>query len=96
MLKPVRNNILLEVPPKKKEEVSKGGIVMVTKEAPEELPFFIIAAKGIDCVTEASIGDRVLIGGNVYGLKKIPYEDKEYIIVSEESILAISNWFKVN
>jgi co-chaperonin GroES (HSP10) len=88
MIKPVRDSILLEVPPKKKEEVTKSGIVMVTNEI-AELPIFEIIDKGADCKTEASIGDKVLVGGSVHSTRKIPYEDKDYIVVPEESILAI-------
>ncbi len=83
-LKPLTNHIIIE--PFKVEEKTKSGIVLVSKEeeAPEQGR---VIAIGSDKKIEVKKGDKVIF--SKYGPTKIKVENKDYLIVSQDDILAI-------
>ena len=78
----------------KEEEKSKGGIIIpdTAKEKPQEAK---VIAVGNGKVTEdgkkipldVKAGDRILFGK--YSGSEVKIEDKEYLILREEDVLAI-------
>ncbi|MFA7142248.1 MAG: co-chaperone GroES [Candidatus Paceibacterota bacterium] len=83
-LKPLTNHIIIE--PFKVEEKTKSGIILVSKEeeAPEQGK---VIAIGSDKKIEVKKGDKVIF--SKYGPTKIKVENKDYLIVSQDDILAI-------
>ncbi len=83
-LKPLTNHIIIE--PFKVEEKTKSGIILVSKEeeAPEQGK---VIAIGSDKKIEVKKGDKVIF--SKYGPTKIKVVNKDYLIVSQDDILAI-------
>ena len=90
---PLSDHILLE--PLKQEEKTKSGILLpesVEKEKPEQGKVIAVGPgkkteDGKVIPLEVKAGDVVLF--KKYGPDEIKIEDKEYLIASEEDILAI-------
>ena len=90
---PLSDHILLE--PMKQEEKTKSGILLpesVEKEKPEQGKVIAVGPgkkteDGKIVPLEVKVGDVVLF--KKYGPDEIKVEDKEYLIASEEDILAI-------
>ena len=93
IIKPLSDHILLE--PLKQEEKTKSGILLpesVEKEKPEQGKVIAVGPgkkteDGKVIPLEVKAGDVVLF--KKYGPDEIKVEDKEYLIASEEDILAI-------
>ncbi|MGI6341336.1 MAG: co-chaperone GroES [Minisyncoccales bacterium] len=83
-LKPLTNHVVIE--PVKPEEKTKSGIVLpnMGEESPEQGR---IIAIGSDEKIEVKVGDKVVF--SKYGPTKIKVEDKDYLIASQDDILAI-------
>lgn len=92
-IKPLSNHILIE--PIKAEEKSKAGILLpqtAEKEKPEEGKVIAVGpgrktASGKIVTVDLKVGQKVLF--KKYGPDEIKVGDKEYLIASEEDILAI-------
>lgn len=91
-IKPLNDNILIE--PIKKEEKTKGGIVLPQtseKESQEGIVIAVGEGKLLPSGKRLPIGvkknDRVLF--RKYGPDEIKINDKEYLITKVEDILAI-------
>jgi len=92
-IKPLSDHILIE--PVKEEEKTKSGILLpetAEKERPEQGVVVAVGpgkknSKGEIIKLEVKEGDRVLF--TKYAPNEIKVEDKEYLIVKEEDILAI-------
>jgi chaperonin GroES len=92
-IKPLRDHILIE--PLKKEEKTKYGILLpetVEKERPEQGKVIAVGPgkrteEGKILPLEVKPGQIVLF--KKYGPDEIKVDDKEYLIASEEDILAI-------
>jgi len=92
-IKPLGDHILIE--PIKKEEKSKGGILIpqtADKEQPQEGKVLEVGpgkrlSSGKVIPPAVKKGDRVLF--RKYGPDEIKVDDKEYLIAKEEDILAI-------
>ena len=93
IIKPLSDHILLE--PLKQEEKTKSGILLpesAEKEKPEQGKVIAVGPgkkteDGKVIPLEVKAGDVVLF--KKYGPDEIKVEDKEYLIASEEDILAI-------
>ena len=91
-VKPIGDRILVE--PVEEKEVKKGGIIIpdTAKEKPQQGKI-IAAGKGKvnddGKVTplDVKVGDRILFGK--YSGSEVKIEDKEYLIMREEDVLAI-------
>lgn len=83
-IKPLTNHVVIE--PVKPEEKTKSGIVLpnMGEESPEQGR---IIAIGSDEKIEVKVGDKVVF--SKYGPTKIKVEDKDYLIASQDDILAI-------
>jgi chaperonin GroES len=83
-LKPLTNHVVIE--PVKPEEKTKSGIVLpnMGEESPEQGK---VIAIGSDEKIEVKVGDKVVF--SKYGPTKIKVEDKDYLIASQDDILAI-------
>ena len=92
-IKPLSDHILVE--PVKEEEETKTGILLpetAEKERPEQGKVIAVGpgkktSSGKIIPLEVRVGDRVLF--TKYGPNEIKVDDKEYLIVREEDILAI-------
>lgn len=92
-IKPLSDHILIE--PLKKEEKTKTGILLpetVEKERPEQGKVIAVGPgkrdeKGNLIPLSVKPGQKVLF--KKYGPDEIKVDDKEYLIASEEDILAI-------
>ncbi len=92
-IKPLSNHILIE--PSKEEEKTKSGIILpdtAEKEKPEQGKVIAAGPGRIDengkrIPLEVKEGDVVLF--KKYGPDEIKIDGKEYLIASEEDILAI-------
>lgn len=93
IIKPLSDHILIE--PLKQEEKTKSGILLpesAEKERPEQGKVISVGPgkkteEGKVVPLEVKVGDVVLF--KKYGPDEIKVEDKEYLIASEEDILAI-------
>ncbi len=91
MIKPLGNRVLIKM--QEKEETTKSGIILsgVIKENPQIAEVIEVGdgEKINGEIQEMLIqkGDTVII--NKYTGTEIKYEEKEYIIVKEEDVLAI-------
>ena len=93
IIKPLSDHILIEA--LKQEEKTKSGILLpesVEKEKPEQGKVIAVGPgkkteDGKVIPLEVKAGDVVLF--KKYGPDEIKIEDKEYLIASEEDILAI-------
>lgn len=92
-IKPLSDHILVE--PVKEEEETKTGILLpetAEKERPEQGKVIAVGpgkktSSGKIIPLEVRVGDRVLF--TKYGPNEIKVDDKEYLVVREEDILAI-------
>lgn len=92
-LKPISDHIIIE--PLKEEEKTKGGIFLpqlAEKEKPEQGTVIAVGpgkvdSSGKEIPMEVKEGDRVIF--TKYGPQEVKVEDKEYLIASQDDILAI-------
>jgi chaperonin GroES len=83
MIQAINDYIIIE--PIKESNVSKSGILISSSEevAPEKGKVISVGSE----VEFISIGDIILFP--TYGLSKIKFEDKEYLIIKDRDIFAI-------
>lgn len=83
-LKPLTNHVIIE--PVKPEEKTKSGIILpnMGEDTPDE---GIVIAIGSDEKIEVKMGDRVIF--TKFGPTKTKVEGKDYLIASQDDILAI-------
>ena len=92
-LRPLGSRVILE--PITPEEKTKGGIILpdtASKEKPMEGEIIAVGAgsrdeKGIIVPLEVKVGDKVIFGK--YSGTDVKIDEKEYLILSENDILAI-------
>ncbi len=92
-LKPLSDRVVLE--PISEEEKTKSGIVLpetVDKEKPEQGKVIAVGpgrllASGKRAPMSVKVGNKVVF--KKYGPDEVKIEKKEYLVVSEEDILAI-------
>jgi len=87
-LKPISDHIIIE--PLKEEEKTKGGIFLpqsAEKEKPEQGTVIAVGPGKKDIPMEVKEGDRVIF--TKYGPQEIKVGNKEYLIASQDDILAI-------
>jgi len=92
-LKPLSDRVIIEAMPQ--EEKTKSGIVLpetADKEKPEQGKVIAIGpgrilSDGKKAPMTVEVGDKVVF--KKYGPDEVKIGDKEYLIVSEEDILAI-------
>jgi len=92
-LRPLGNKIILEAA--SKEEVTKSGIIIpdtVDKEKPEQAKVLAVGPGKINkdgsrSKVDVKVGDVVLF--SKYSPTEIKLDDKEYLVVSEEDIMAV-------
>jgi len=91
-IRPLGDRVVVE--PLEAEEKSKGGIILpeTAKEKPQEGKIIAVGKGRVDengklIPMEVKVGDKILYGK--YSGTEIKIEDKEYIILKEEDILAI-------
>ncbi len=92
-LKPLSDRVVLE--PVSQEEKTKSGIVLpdtVDKEKPEQGKVIAVGpgtilADGKRASMSVKVGDKIVF--KKYGPDDVKVGDKEYLIVSEDDILAI-------
>jgi len=92
-LKPLGNKIILEAA--SKEEVTKSGIIIpdtVDKEKPEQGTVLAVGPgrvqkDGSRTPVDVKVGDIVLF--SKYSPTEIKLDDKEYLVVSDDDIMAI-------
>ena len=70
-------------------ETTKSGIVLpgAAKEKPQEAEIVSVGPGTEDVKMEVAVGDRVLF--SKYSGTEVKIEDKEYIILKQEDILAV-------
>lgn len=90
-IKPLQDRILVE---RVEEEIKKGGIIIpdTAKEKPQQGKVIAVGPgrvddKGNRIPMEVKKGDYILFGK--YAGNEIRLEDKEYLIVREDDVLAI-------
>lgn len=91
-IRPLGDRIVVE--PLEAEEKTKGGIILpdTAKEKPQKGKVVAVGKGRVDedgktIPMEVKVGDKVLYGK--YAGTEITLDDKEYIILREEDILAI-------
>lgn len=91
-VRPLHDKVLVELV--EAEEKTKGGIIIpeTAKEKPQEGKVIavgtgIILPDGTIKPLDVKKGDKILFGA--YGVQPISVEGEEYLIVSEDAILAI-------
>jgi len=91
-IQPLGDRIMVEVLEAK--EKTKGGIVLpdTAKEKPQEAKVIAVGKgrvsdEGKNIAPEVKAGDKILFGK--YSGTEIAVDDKEYLILKEEDILAI-------
>ena len=91
-IQPLADRIMVKV--LEAEEKTKGGIVLpdTAKEKPQEAEVIAIGKgkvsdEGKTIPPEVKVGDKILFGK--YSGTEIRIDDKEYLILKEEDILAI-------
>lgn len=91
-IKPLADRILVEIV--EEEEVKKGGIILpdTAKEKPQQGKVIAVGPgrvddKGNRIPLEVKKGDYILFGK--YSGQEIKMEDKEYLIMREDDVLAI-------
>jgi len=91
-LQPLGDKIIVK--PLEEKEVTKGGIVLpqTSKEKPEKGEVIAVGPgklleNGKRAGLSVKVGDKVVF--KKYGPDEIKIEDKEYLIISEEDILAV-------
>ncbi len=70
-------------------ETTKSGIVLpgAAKEKPQEAEIVSVGPGTEDVKMEVTVGDRVLF--SKYSGTEVKIEDKEYVILKQEDILAV-------
>ncbi len=91
-IRPLHDRILVERLEEK--EVKKGGIIIpdTAKEKPQEAKVIAVGNgkvtdEGKKIPLDVKAGDRILFGK--YSGSEVKLEDKEYLILREEDVLAI-------
>jgi chaperonin GroES len=91
-IRPLHDRILVERLEEK--EVKKGGIIIpdTAKEKPQEAKVIAVGTgkvndEGKKVPLDVKAGDRILFGK--YSGSEVKLEDKEYLILREEDVLAI-------
>ncbi len=91
-IRPLHDRILVERLEEK--EVKKGGIIIpdTAKEKPQEAKVIAVgngkvSEDGKKIPLDVKAGDRILFGK--YSGSEVKLEDKEYLILREEDVLAI-------
>ena len=91
-IRPLHDRILVERMEEK--EVKKGGIIIpdTAKEKPQEAKVIAVGTgkvndEGKKVPLDVKAGDRILFGK--YSGSDVKLEDKEYLILREEDVLAI-------
>ncbi|MDR1122551.1 MAG: co-chaperone GroES [Endomicrobium sp.] len=92
MIKPLGEKILVK--PAEVKEVKKGGIIIpdTAKEKPQEGEIVAVGRgkkteDGKIIALEVKVGDKVLYGK--YSGTEVKFDDKEYLIMSQDDILGI-------
>lgn len=91
-IRPLGDRIVVE--PLEAEEKTKGGIILpdTAKEKPQEGKVVAVGKGKVDedgktVPMEIKVGDKILYGK--YSGTEITIDDKEYIILREEDVLAV-------
>ena len=91
-IRPLHDRILVERLEEK--EVKKGGIIIpdTAKEKPQEAKVIavgngIVGENGKKIALDVKAGDKILFGK--YSGSEVKIDDKEYLILREEDVLAI-------
>lgn len=92
-LKPLNDNVVVK--PTKEDEVTKAGIVLpdtVDKERPEKGEVIAVGEgklleNGQRAAMSVKVGDKIMF--KKYSPDEIKIDDEEYLIVSQNDILAI-------
>ncbi len=91
-IRPMHDRILVER--LEEQEVKRGGIIIpdTAKEKPQEGKVVAVGAgkvtdDGKRLPLDVKVGDRILFGK--YSGSEVKLEDKEYLILREEDVLAI-------
>ncbi len=94
MLKPLGDRVLIE--PGKAEEVTSGGIILpdTAKKKPREGKVLAVGSgrlleNGQRAPLGVAVGDTVIY--SEYAGTEVKVGDKEYVLVSEDSLLAIKD-----
>jgi chaperonin GroES len=92
MIRPLGEKILVK--PAEAKEVKKGGIIIpdTAKEKPQEGEVVAVgtgkkAEDGKIIALDVKVGDKVLYGK--YSGTEVKFDDKEYLIMSQDDILGI-------
>lgn len=83
MIRPTKNNVLVELQEKTKE--TKSGIILTSADRDEANKGLVIEV-GPDS-KEVKNGDTILPNWNA--ARKVIYDEKEYYIISEEEIVLV-------
>ena len=91
-IRPLHDRILVER--LEEQEVKKGGIIIpdTAKEKPQEAKVIAVGNgkvtdDGKKLPLDVKVGDRILFGK--YSGSEVKIDDKEYLILREEDVLAI-------
>jgi len=91
-IRPLHDRILVER--LEEQEVKKGGIIIpdTAKEKPQEGKVIAVGAgkvtdEGKRLTLDVKVGDKILFGK--YSGSEVKVDDKEYLIMREEDILAV-------
>ena len=90
MLKPLHNNVVLEK--EEKEARTQSGIILSEKKDDQQVGRVVAAGEGkyvngTLVKTTVKPGDRVVF--KKYGTTEVELDKKEYLILSEDDILAV-------
>lgn len=86
MLRPLHDNVLLEKEESEKEVTTASGIILQEKDKPS-LHYASVVAVGPKCKAGIEIHDKVVY--KQYAGTTVEVDDKEYILIEEEDILAV-------
>lgn len=86
MLKPLHDNVILKKEKVEKETTTASGIILTdnSKNVPS---YATVVAIGPDSKTDIHVNDKVVY--KEYSGTKVNLEEKEYIIIEDEDILAV-------
>ncbi len=84
-LQPLNDNVLLEVPETKGEQKTASGIIIPDSAKEKETIGKVLALGNIENA-EISVGDTVFY--KEYSGKNVEFEEKKYIFIPYEDILA--------
>ena len=91
-IRPLHDRILVERV--EEQEVMKGGIIIpdTAKEKPQEAKVIAVGGgkvtdEGTKLPMDVKVGDRILFGK--YSGSEVRIDDKDYLILREEDVLAI-------